>query len=1448
MRVLFSTVVAATLQVATAPIAKATPFKLLANHRATLIEKNAPQHTHTKRNTARRKERGRMFRLHKPRPAKSGDKIEFRISHLKALQVPKGWDKLFVSVVSVENGKTVAKSNKVPVRNGGCQWSDTFSESIWVSKDNSSKEIHDCVLKLIVSMGSSRSGILGEAIVSLTSYMSSGAAIPLSIPLNKCNHGTVLHVTVQCLTPRTKLREQESSETKFHLKAINENNYDLPAKSNESDCSNVESSSVEDFDSILSPGEIETMATSFSGSVSNCSHNSTEGSSGRGNMSPSINDRQSPTGRLDSTSSQKSVSHHDYSVNDSSQSNNGSFNSQNIQDISALSAKTINTSNNRLEDAEDTSEELRAEAKMWEMNARKLMGDLDMLRTEFSDQSKKMAGMEIDLSAAQLERDSLKKEVEQLKLSFEDPTVRQKALQDSVSQGEGIPEIENALKEELKFEKESNANLSLQLKRSQEANVELVAVLQELEQTIEQQKIDIENLPSIPSKFSDLEKSLQLSIEENKHLMQQLEQLEESKKNLLVKVQELEGALEDKMQDTEHTKIQNNRTLSDIEMEYQSKLSAKDKEILGLKANVFESIPESCSVETLSRNSGDADLLREIEVLKEKVQELEIDCNELTEENLELLFKLKEAKKNSKEGSASEDLLSNKLKDQSSTSFGSEVNNNLFRIFHSQDMLQGENDMKIGNDDHISIQELETSKLALEVQITDLNRELTDKTSVIGNLEANLSHKEKEIEVLQNLLSELEANVYHLEREKCQLQKHMGTMTKEKNELEIHISDAEQEKQQLSNLVSALEAQMRDLTNEQEFRLSELENSKSQAASLQEKIMEMQSEIDSSTEDLKQNLKVTQIRWSEAQEVCEYLRGANQKLQITIESLAGECSSFEKLNEDLKQQNLKLEEHCSLLGARLRESDERFAKCSGRVELLDMKFALMLEDITSKERHLTSDLDGIFYENRKHMEHGQVLLNQMQKEMMVETRNLELAVENLSLKLSAAYDEKERIASDALLEVSALRADKAKLESSFEEAQSKVVLINSEFDTVQTQYEQKLNDLTTQIAKYKDKMEMLTTEHEKLLKLVEDCKSRELKFKSTINALELKLTVTENERQQIMDESGNLKVQLLQIHKFENEIIALKNELNASNSEKEKLEASLRLISELCDDLKEEKTSSEVKILALEKAVSELEDCKRIRASLEERLVQLENDLRATQTRCIQDTDSQSKRINRQHQQTIQLLEQERNEFQTKAQALEEELKLIKEQKRNQVSKLNRKCLPVHDDQKASKNPVVKNTNQHRGNRKKSLKNDREIMKDQQDPCYSIKHQSEVETEPELLDENVHAVEVDSRQKTQLLENELAKEKEAKNIYEVQLDSSPSQGRNNQANDPVKSTSEELVSKEKFERTKSMLEAELRDIRERYFHMSLKYAEVEAAREELVMKLKATRKLKGWLS
>ena len=56
------------------------------------------------------------------------------------------------------------------------------------------------------------------------------------------------------------------------------------------------------------------------------------------------------------------------------------------------------------------------------------------------------------------------------------------------------------------------------------------------------------------------------------------------------------------------------------------------------------------------------------------------------------------------------------------------------------------------------------------------------------------------------------------------------------------------------------------------------------------------------------------------------------------------------------------------------------------------------------------------------------------------------------------------------------------------------------------------------------------------------------------------------------------------------------------------------------------------------------------------------------------------------------------------------------------------------------------------------------------------------------------------------------------------------------------------MAKEKYERTKSSLEAQLRAIRERYLRMSLKYAEVEAQREEFFMNLRGVKSMRRWFS
>ncbi|GMY25039.1 coiled-coil domain-containing protein 18-like isoform X1 [Fagus crenata] len=1455
-----------------------------------------------------------MFRLHKNRHAKSGERVDFNFSNFKALQVPRGWDKLLVSITSVESGKTIAKSSKALVHNGSCQWTDTLSETICVSQDDSSKELQDCFFKLVVSMGSARSGILGEATVNMTGYMSSPAPVPVSLRLKKCNHGTILQVKIHCLTPRTKLRDEESKETNLHIDQ-EANFHDLDSKSDGSESTfarSIGSSSSKDLGSTLDPGEPGSRETSFSASGSYHSYDSAEGSIGRETFSPRNNlssDQQSLIGGQESISSQNGVSCGSNSGCEPLQSNHSSFNSRltgsgnhsqnSQQDFETSSLKPAGSSKNIMEAAKVSVEELHAEAKMWERNARKLMLDLDLLRKEFSDQSKNVANLKMGLSAACSERDELKKEVEQLKMSLEKPMVKQTATEDSKFEDEGLSHIQKELRDELKFQKESNANLALQLQGSQASNLELVSVLQELEETIEKQKIEIENLSGSQSKFGGIENFIEVNIEENRNLMIQLQQLQESEKSLQDKVQLLEQALEEKNHHIENEGSLNNQTLLDSETEDKGKDG-----IVSLKAKSSESLKGRHFPNTGSINDGDVNMIRQIEVLQEKVQELERDCNELTDENLELLFKLKEATKNSMVGGTSFDLPHQELSNKSFTSFESEVSGHISQTHYPEDKFKWTNLRETEDNDKISTQELESLNMKL-------GKELADKISEIAKLESKLQSKEEEVGVLKQSQSELEASVSNLQMEKGQLEEQMEVVQREsditskclsdlrndlmalsssldshvsankilerksselengKRELELCISELEQENVQLSVQISGLEDELRYLTDEKESNQLELENSNSNAQSLQDEITRLRTEIDSEKVYMKEKLHEMQMRWSEAQEECEYFRRANPKLKATAESLIEECSTLQKSNGELRKQKMELHNQCSLLEAKLRESQRNFADCSKRVEMLEENLSSTLEEIASKEKSLTSELDALLDENRRHKEKiimGEDLLNQMCLENNVEVENLQREVEHLTKQLSENHEDKERLASDAVLEVSNLRADKANLKTALQEAQSKMKLIENELDIVQIESESNLQSLMGELAASKQNHAMLMADHEKVLRLLENYKSETAKFKTTVNGLELKLTVSENERQQLVEESKNFKVQLQNMAHLHDEVLTFKNELDATKFEKEKLETSLNLISGEHEDLKAENILLVEKISAFQKPISELEDCKRNRVILEEKLLQMEGNLMAKEVQSVQETElknelSHIRKANRQYQRKIQLLEEEKDQCVTKVQALEEELKLLKEGKQNQresssmkissFSKTNTKVTPVHEDMRPSKkNEMVKNNSQHRDNkRKQSLKNGQvqEVVKDQQ-KLDSNQYQREDDSSNEILDGSPLAVGVDPSSKIQLLESELAKAMEANNIYKAQLDRL-SESQKSHTHSHTKSTAEDdIVTKDSNGRTNSSLEAELIDIRERYLNMSLKYAEVENQREELVMKLKAAKNVKRWFS
>ncbi|MCD7458685.1 hypothetical protein HAX54_038901, partial [Datura stramonium] len=606
--------------------------------------------------------RDKIFKLHHRHKSsssfseKSGQRFDFSFSNLQARQVPKGWDKLSISLISVETGKTVSKSGKASVRNGNCQWTEIWSQSIWITPDDISNKQGQFPLKFVVTMGSARSSILGEASVNPARYRDAKAFTPVSLPLRKCNHGTVLQLEIKCLTA---IRDNESKDMAIYAEEENVE-YNMEIKSEE---------------------------TSFPRLSSYHSFGSTEDSLGRESFS-SQSDSNRPTnhiiGRQESIDSRSSASCSSYSFCESPKSYNSPYNlmisgsgknAQNQKDDfkqfshdNSASVQLAASSRNSLQAKDTASKELIAEAMMWEQNAQSLKTDLEMSRKEFADQTQQIESLKMELCSLGTERDGLIQKIKDLEVLLQESIEKEKATESLILQVRDMDSVEKILKEELRIQKESNDDMSFQLSKTQESNIQLVSILQEMEETVENQKLEIKNLLEVKTnsdikgatdsfvhedygevntskqppaeKLGELCSDLSPSIENQQNLEDKLQQLQESQINPENATLHLEKTIREKTHEIELEQGQRTQALLDCEEKWKNKSREQEEEIAYLKAELSRlSIAEGSKTEK-TEAASDGDLIKENETLKDKLQELERDCKELTEENLELLYKL----------------------------------------------------------------------------------------------------------------------------------------------------------------------------------------------------------------------------------------------------------------------------------------------------------------------------------------------------------------------------------------------------------------------------------------------------------------------------------------------------------------------------------------------------------------------------------------------------------------------------------------------------------------------------------------------------------------------------------------------------------------------------------------------------------------------------------------
>ncbi|KAL8257774.1 hypothetical protein R6Q59_029815 [Mikania micrantha] len=1253
---------------------------------------------------------------------KSGEKLDFKFSSLQALQVPTGWDKLILSLISVETDKTVTKTGKTSVCNGNCRWTETLSESIWISHDDSSKELHQCLYKLLISKGSTRSSVLGEVTVNLANYLSSETSLPVALPLKKCEHGTILQVAIQCLNPRPNLRWQDTNSVAEDVNSEYsdlDNMSDVPHGPN---FNNVGSSSTNSIPDTSHARGLHSRDTSLSTVRSYHSFDSMDDSFGRESSVSNLSEVAIDLiGRPESTAL---VNAYDSPRSNRSGKNllNNRQDSGKVSHIPASPLRTFNSSEFVLEAEGSTPEELRAEARSWERNARKLKVDLNLSRNETINQTKNLENVTMELSALQKECKGLKDEIKHLKILLGESQVKERDADNLKIQVQNKNEIQAELEEMVKFQKDLNEDLTLQLNRTQESNLELVSVLQELEETIEKQKLEIKSLESSERPSGDSIKSLESSEQpsgDSWKLEVELQKSQESQKRLENSIFHLEKTLEEKTQ-----------TLLDNESEWRQKLCLKDEEINNLKAKLSEAIDVPVLMETESRIIETDDLDEVVKTLKEKILELERDCNELTDENLDLLFKLKESNK---------DLLT------------------------------------------------DGSFIKYSAQLSDLKKENI-------RLEESLKVMQQELDVTKD--SNISGNKI-LEKKILELETH-------NHELELQLAELEEDNLHLSGRISGLEPQLRYLTDDRESSRLQVEHSESQNLKLQAEIGKLENELETTKVDMRQKVQDMQKRWLEAQEECEYLKKANPKLESTTENLMEECSMLQKSNSELRQQRLELNNRCTVLDTKLRDSQDNFLKLLKISEDLGEKLSSMIDGIESKEKLLYSEIEGLHLKLKEHTEkslNSESMLNQMYSDKVFEVEKLKQEVEHLNLQISATHDERDRMASDAVLEMHVLRADKDKLVNFIAGVEEKLRSSEKKLDTIQVEYEKKILDLMVEIAASTKNHEELVANHEKLTELLENTRSSEEKLKSTVVELSADIKSREYKIIQFTEENSSLEVQLQRIPVLQDETVALKNLLNDMKFENERSSASLQMISDDYQQLKEENTSLLQKTASMQKYVIELEDHKRNKILLEEKLLRLQGDLTAREALGAQDAELKNevgrlKRSNSQLQWKINRLQEEKDEYIKKMQFSEEQKQDLKPNEHEGISTESDSTGSLHEEMK--------------------------------------------------LAEGVEVNTVDPR--IQSLEIALAEALEANEMYKLQLKSFTSERAVGESEIPIKmEVQNEEINKE-HKNIVSSLERELSELQERYLHMSLKYAEVEAQREELVLKLKASGPGRSWFS
>ncbi|XP_055819629.1 uncharacterized protein LOC129888685 isoform X2 [Solanum dulcamara] len=975
-----------------------------------------------------------MFKSARWRSEKNKIKVIFKLQ-FHATQV--AGDALMISVVPADVGKPTLKLEKAPVRDGSCYWEKAVLETVKFIQEPKSGKIHEKIYYFILGTGSLKSGVVGEASIDFSNYAEASKISSISLPLKNSISGALLHVSIQ----RIQDSSDQSVEEIENVKANSDNMILRTQLSNGDVEASLESNSTEDGlinKPILHNGELNGIHRASG--ESDITMSSSGSSSGLD--TPQQIKMRNNTGNQDHINFPSSPNHALILRNPSIDVSTTV--SEEIQQLewlggSALEVSTDGSSSTPREAllrlaSQEASDiviaKLKSELATFARQVEVSDLELHTLRKQIVKESKRGQDLSKEVASLKKERDSLKEECDKLKAS-------QRRLNEAKSKDKLLYEkgdlqtLVSELRQELAYQKDLNANLEIQLQKTQESNSELILAVRDLDEMLEQKNkenvslcnksttsCDAENLPDVISKHEmtdeddEEQKALEQLVREHSDvkvtymLEQKITDLHSEIEMYRRERNDLEMQMEQLVLDNEILKQENHDILYKLEqselqeqlkMQYEcatsySTVRELEGRITSLENELTEQAKElSDSLVTISELKDQVSNLDE--ELEKQAQGFEADLDTLTRDKVEqeqrAIRAEEELRKTRRHNASTAERLQDELKSLSmqmtcsleaneklATKASHEANELRLQKMHFEETLQK------------SSEDLQLIRVHYEAKMLKLSSQVTSMSGQMEKLHLEIEGKCVQLEKQEELAKETEQ---HLSQKIISLKAEIGNLladkdilyqhAKQKNMLIDELEDTRKSIENMQLLVKHGHSERRELEtrlalveNEAMETLKELNSTRSLMDEKETLILELHLEVD--------------ILVSEFNEMKNYLF----EDELEKDNLRKQLS---QLKEDLK----KKADALNSLDKKLTDANslkETIKLLEGQIKLKENALDNAMNSFMEKEK----DLQGKNEELERRLEEIQ-----QSTERLCEQKSLKVAIEDLNLTTTTGMED-----------------------------------------------------------------------------------------------------------------------------------------------------------------------------------------------------------------------------------------------------------------------------------------------------------------------------------------------------------------------------------------------------------------------------------------------------------